>query len=134
MTSRRCRTGADLEVHVHRPAAVATRIDGQELRVPRRVGDLVTAQELLAAGRGAPHIGVPTSRIAMPDVDLRARKRAASRTGEPRYIERQAQRHAGPGLAAPRIGPDVGAIERFLEKERAVGLRLASQAGGSRTS
>jgi translation initiation factor 2 alpha subunit (eIF-2alpha) len=57
---------------MHRPAFIPTGIYGDESGLAAFVGDLVAAEELPTESIEIriTHVGVPTHRIAVPDIDL----------------------------------------------------------------
>src|SRR4029077_17938022 len=85
-SAARTRLLAHLEVDVHGSPPGPARIDRAEAGDPARVRDLVSAQELLARGVEArvPDARVHAPRIAVPDVDQRARDRCAGAGGAAR--------------------------------------------------
>src|SRR4029450_5768823 len=68
------RAAPHLEVNVHRPARIPARIEGDEANAAVRVAHLIATEESLRPPRAA----VDTVRVAVPDIDDRARKRRAS--------------------------------------------------------
>src|SRR5205814_2329698 len=110
----------------------------EELRRAVRVGELVASQKLLSAGRRAEAesacVGVATFRVGMPDVDLRSGQRRAICPGEPREPKFESKRDAGSAFTGLRVGPDVRAVQPFVDEKRTFGLPWTDDARGERSA
>ena len=83
---------SNFEVDVNSPTGIPTRIDREEFGDPVRVRRLITAQKLFASGIEprihVAHIRINAERVALPNIDDSAAKRATGGASDARNMER----------------------------------------------
>src|SRR5207237_10469030 len=100
-------------------------IDGLERRLPRSIGDLISAQEFLSARveeSGIANVGVHALGVTMPYVDDGTGKRRTRILCGLRNVECQLERCAELDRSIVWIRTDVGAIQFFVDEIRSFGF------------
>src|SRR5437660_7393685 len=112
---------------VHGSSGVPAGIYGCEPGDAVGAGQLIAAQKSLSDRGLSRHVGVDASRVAVPDIDLRAAKGGAPARAHPRHLESEVEGHAVSLRSGGRIGRDIGPIEPLVHENMALRSRPASR-------